>query len=225
MEGPSKLARQMAYKKKLEEEFRLEEERRKFVKKKKYCGIQLREGERRIWESKERRKRGNDTEELKVIEERKDKEEQERQERKENSKKLVEKSLKRKIEWKERTRRLRELKKAQMSLKQRERYEASHELLRDHDMLDKIESIIKENEDVMQRLEEYKSHLLLQQQLEYQESETQNDDSESTFFKENIAYIATSMEEYEMTNDTNDDLVIDGENEWLWGIGWSGADV
>ena len=62
MEVTSKLARQIAYKKKLEEEYRLAEERKKVGKLRKYSGYEFREGERRNWEDDERQKRSSNEE-------------------------------------------------------------------------------------------------------------------------------------------------------------------
>ena len=99
MAEPGKLARQLAYKKKLEEIYRLAEERRQDGKIRRYSGYQLREFGSRSWEENERLNRFNEDEKEKIKDDEKHLEKEQLDMKKERGKGIIEKSQLKKSEY------------------------------------------------------------------------------------------------------------------------------
>ena len=155
----SKLARQLAYKKKLEEEFRLAEERRKFERKSRNSGYQVSAYE--TWEWGEvPQGRYTDEDESYKVEQNKQKEVENEQKAEENRKKVV--YEKQKQEWMkkrevyiERAAKFSEIKKK--ILEENAKLEKSKRIiLEDKDIWAEFDNIIKENEMALKDLENYK---------------------------------------------------------------------
>eukprot|EP00092_Neocalanus_flemingeri_P030210 GFUD01032789.1.p1 GENE.GFUD01032789.1~~GFUD01032789.1.p1 ORF type:complete len:189 (+),score=62.50 GFUD01032789.1:48-614(+) len=156
MEVSSKMARQMAYKRKLEEEYRLAEERRNSWKRSNYSGYQVSLQEEEEWDYEEDKER-----ELDVLKQ-KQKEEEEKKER--IYQKEKEKLLKKRREYIARAAKFSELKKKRLD--EKKMIDKSNQILEDQDFWAELEKILKENEIALQDLENYKRIIEIEEKEE-----------------------------------------------------------
>eukprot|EP00092_Neocalanus_flemingeri_P069651 GFUD01085407.1.p1 GENE.GFUD01085407.1~~GFUD01085407.1.p1 ORF type:complete len:199 (+),score=77.51 GFUD01085407.1:44-640(+) len=162
MEVSSKLARQMAYKKRLEEEYRLAEERRKSWKISKYSGYQVSLLGTEDWGREENSRQNSyrgaiDTEEdrqreMDILKQKKQVEEEEKEEVYQKEK---EKWIKKRAAYIARAAKFSELKKKRLDEK-KIIDKSKKKILEDEDIWAELENILKENEIALKDLENYK---------------------------------------------------------------------
>jgi len=155
----TKLARQMAYKKKLEEEFRLAEERRKYERKSKYYEHKSCMYEAWNWENSGKSRRRNSISDSIIEETRLKERENESKEIEERKNAQYEKEkkdwMKKRDTYMERAAKFADLKRKR--LEEKARIEESKKYIKEEeDIWEAFESIIRENETALKDLEDYK---------------------------------------------------------------------
>ena len=244
MAESSKLARQLAYKKKLEEEYRLAEERRQAGKIRRYSGYQIREYEARSWEENERHNRFNEDEKENIKDDKKHLEKEQMDMKKERSKGIIEKSQRKKSEYFARAAMFSDIKKRRLCEKRMLEESRKKCLTEDHNLLADLEDIIHENKVAMKGLEEYKRLLEIKDNEEkmkhelekgliiaIQESIQKENKSVSSKISEGgeISKTEEQIKELDLLISSVyydlENIKIDTEHEWLWGVGLLGADL
>jgi len=177
----SKLARKMAYKKKLEEEYREFQERCKYEKKPDWRSYESRLCDDNQWSYQEisMRKRRDESEDEELtrqkLEEERRKLEEEKLRKQEEYLLQKEKWRQKKEECSKRTSRFFELKKKRNLQKKKE--EETKKILMTDDLWEELDQIIRENENALKDLKQYQvdvKELVAEKQKRRQESRTEN---------------------------------------------------